>query len=99
RWWSSAGRRRWMRSYLPLPPSLRDGGGSSRRVEADVEDAGGVGEGAHADHVDAGLGDGAHGLEGDAAGGFEHHPSPGAAHRLAKVVQAEVVEQDHVRRL
>src|SRR5205085_2440681 len=37
------------------------------RVEADIEDRRGVGEGADGDDVDTGLGDGADGLEGDPA--------------------------------
>ena len=69
----------------------------SVRVQTDVERRGGVGEGADADHVDAGLGDRAHALQRHAAGGLQHGLALGPRHGDAQLIEAEVVEHDHVR--
>jgi len=58
------------RFFVPVKrPSVTDS--ISLPVERDIEDRGGVGEGADADAVDAGGGDGADALKRDPAGGFE----------------------------
>ena len=55
-----------------------------------------MGEGADADHLDAGLGDGAHGLQIDAAGGFQGDLAVGHGHRALQGVGVEIVEHDDV---
>ena len=74
------------------------GGQSSEplEVEPDVEVLHRVGEPAQRDHVDAGFGDGAHALGGDAARGFGEHAAANHGHRLAQHRRRHVVEEDGV---
>ena len=68
-------------------------------IEGQVENRGGVSEGADADAVDAGVGDGADSLQIDAAGGFELGGRAGGVadlDGLAKLNGRHVVEQDDV---
>jgi hypothetical protein len=55
-----------------------------------------LGEAADRDAVDAGFGDGAHALEVDAAGGFELGAALVDGDGFAHLVEAHVVEQDHL---
>ena len=65
-----------------------------RDVESEVERAGRVGQRADRDHVDAGLGDRADGLEVDAAGCLDGRPAGDGLDAHAQLVEREVVEHD-----
>jgi len=73
------------------------GGFSGDKVQADVHGAGGMGDGADGDEIDAGGGDGADGFQVHAAAGFGAGAAGNELYGAAQLGGGHVVEQDDIR--